>query len=245
MARNGEKSTVKPTRNRSGGAHRGVAGIVGAPVLPQVNLLPAWVRQKRALARTKVGLVILVGSVLVLSLLGFVAASLASSSAEEALAEAQQETHRLLTEQAKYSEVPEVLGSIEAAEAAQGLGMGHEVLWSGLVVDVMGALPDGARLTGFESLSVTPNELPPLPVDQLLTQGIGTVGITHRSVTVPDIVPWLAALAEIEGFVDPHATVAAIADDEGEAYYEVTTTVQLTTEALSGRYGAGAPKEDA
>ena len=120
--------------------------------------------------------------------------------------------------------------------AAQTFGMGTEVLWSDYVLDVIDALPEKAKLTSFVNMTVSPIESAPLPADQLLEVGIGTVTLAHRSPTVPDITEWLEALSQVEGFTDPHASVAQIAEDDGDVYYEVTTTVQVLPEALSGRY---------
>lgn len=210
--------------------------IAGAPELPQVNLLPTLVRQRRALRRIKGWLLVGVGVVLVLLLGAYVMAMVMASTAEDELQTTQAETQRLLQEQAKYAEVPQVLGQIADATAAQTFGMGTEVLWSDYVLDVIDALPKKAKLTSFVNMTVSPIETAPLPTDQLLEVGIGTVTLAHRSPTVPDITEWLEALSKVEGFTDPHASVAQIAEDDGDVYYEVTTTVQVLPEALSGRY---------
>ena len=82
-----------------------------------------------------------------------------------------------------------------------------------------------------------------MPTDQLLNPGIGTVTLAHRSPTLPDISAWIDALGKIEGFADVNVTVAQTAEDDGDVYYEVTSTVQVMNEALSGRYlGEGSAK---
>src|SRR5690606_29737467 len=92
--------------------HRG--GVIdGATALPQVNLLPASVRARRALQRIKVWLVIGLGVVLISALLAYVFAILSASSAEQKLDAVRAETQRLLTEQAKYAEVPVVLAQLD------------------------------------------------------------------------------------------------------------------------------------
>lgn len=223
------------TSSGAGASPRGSI-VAGAPALPQINLLPDWVRQKRALARTKTWLLVAVAAVLVLALLGYVAATIAASKAEDEYQTAQSETTRLLAEQAKYAEVPAVLGQIADAKDAVVIGMGHEILWETYLLDVMQALPESSQLGQFTSISMTPTEFAPAPVDQLLEQGIGTLTLATRSEEFPDTADWLDSLAKIEGLTDPRVSTAAITDEDGDVFYEVTTTVELTVEAYSGRY---------
>ena len=101
------KKSAKPRAVQSSAQRGGV--IDGATALPQVNLLPSSVRARRALQRVKVWLVIGLGVVLIAALLAYVFAMLSASSAEDELDEVRAYTQRLLTEQAKYSEVPVIL----------------------------------------------------------------------------------------------------------------------------------------
>lgn len=224
----------RSTQGAPGQSRGGV--VAGAPLLPQINLLPDWVRQKRALARTKGVLAVAVALVLVLALLGYVAATVTAAQAEKDYQAAQAETTRLLAEQATYSEVPAVLGQIQAAKDAQIVAMGHEVLWKGYLEELMAALPKGSQLGQVTSISMSPTEFAPAPVDQLLTQGIGTLTLVSRSTDLPDTADWLDALAKVKGFSDPRVSAAAITEDDGDVYYEVTSTVELTVEAYSGRF---------
>lgn len=225
--------SAKPRAVQSGAQRGGV--IDGATALPQVNLLPSSVRARRALQRIKVWLVIGLGVVLTAALLAYVFAMLSASSAEDELDEVRADTQRLLSEQAKYSEVPVILAQIEAARAAELVGMGNEVLWLEYFMSALDALPKDAQLAGFETMTQTPLMAAPLPADALVAPGLGTVRLTHRSDTVGDLSEWVRALEEVPGFDDVQYVTAVITEDDGDEFYETLTTAQVTAEALSGR----------
>lgn len=211
--------------------------ILGAPALPQVNLLPASVREGRALQRTKVYLLLVVGVVLLAAILGYVASMLAVSSAQSELEIVQAETTRLQQKQSTFSEVPQVKSQIADTEAARSVGMASEVAWSTYVSAVLLQMPPGSVVTSITTTAMSPLDPPPVPADPLIPGGIASVAITHRSPTLPDTAAWLDVLNGIEGMHDAQVATQAIGEEEGVVYYEVTTTVQLSAEALSGRFG--------
>lgn len=233
-----QKKKQKPAEQSSAGLASGHRGGVleGATALPQVNLLPASVRARRALQRVKIWLVIGLGIVLIVALLGYVFAMLSARSAEDELAEVREETQRLLTEQAKYSEVPIVLAQLDSAQNAELVGMGGEVLWRGYFENARQALPRGSQLSGMATVTQTPLMAAPLPADALMTPAFGTVTLTHRSDEIGDLSEWVRRLEEIPGYDDVQYTTAAITEDDGDVFYEVVTTAQVTPEALSGRF---------
>ena len=206
------------------------------PYLPQVNLLPPSIVAKRALQRLKRLLLLVVILVVVIAIGLYAWAAFDAQSAKSSLKGAQAENSRLLQEQAKYSEVPKVLKQISLVENARVVGMGAEVAWSGYIAAVTKALPKDAVLQSMRATIESPVAEAPTPDDPLQTQGLGTITLVHRSPTVPDAAQWLDALSAIPGFVDPLYSTAVANDDDNSSYYEVTTTVQLTEDALSGRF---------
>ena len=218
--------------------------IPGAADLPQVNLLPNSVRAGRALLRTKLYLLVALGVVIIVALLAYVASMLSASSAQGELDVAQAEGVRLVQEQAKYSEVPQVKAQIAAVEGAQEIGMGSEVLWGEYLANLLVQLPIGSQVTSFGTAVMSPIEGPGMSADALTASGIGSVMITHRSPTIPDTSSWIDMLNTIPGFGDAQFTTASIAEEDGLVYYEVTTLVQVTADALSGRYLADETTEE-
>lgn len=210
--------------------------ITGAPALPQVNLLPASIRARRALQRVKVLLLLVLGVVVIGALLGYVASMLSVSSAQSELETVQAETLRLQQEQSTYSEVPQIKAAIANAELARSVGMGSEILWSDYLYAVLLHMPTGSQLTGFATTAMNPLEGPPVPADPLVEPGVGSVTITHRSPTLPDTAAWINMLNGIEGMHDAEVLTQTIGEDDGVVYYEVTSIVQLSADALSGRF---------
>lgn len=228
------KSTPKQSSKPTVGSRK---TIPGAPSLPQVDLLPASVRAGRALQRTKIYLLLVVGVVVLAAILGYVASMLAVSSAQSDLEIVQAETTRLQQKQATFSEVPQVKGQIADTEAARSVGMASEVAWSTYVSAVLLQMPPGSVVTSFTTTAMSPLDPPPVPADPLVPGGIASISISHRSPTLPDTAAWLDVINGIEGMHDAQVSTQTIAEEEGVVYYEVTTTVQLSVEALSGRFG--------
>lgn len=227
--------SVKKAKKAPGAASTGM--IAGAPSLPQVNLLPVSVRAGRALQRVKVWLLLVLGAVLIVALLGYVASMLSVSSAQSELETVQAETLRLQQEQSTYSEVPQIKGQIANAELARTVGMGSEILWSDYLYAVLLQMPAGSQLTAFATTAMNPLEGPPVPADPLVVAGIASVAITHRSPTLPDTAAWIDMLNSIEGMHDAQVLTQTVGEEDGVVYYEVTSTVQLSVDALSGRFG--------
>lgn len=220
--------------------------------LPQVNLLPPEVRSARALKPVKrwMGIVLVIAVLAVAG--GYALGTLARNSAETELESAHAETARLQAEALQYAEVPVVLGAIDDAELARQLGMSSEVLWA----DYLGAI---------EAVIGTEVSIDTLAVARTLgdIQGpleapaVATMTVTGRSLELPDTVAWIDALDSIPGFANTRVTVATLTldttgsedatDDEGAdgddgdeeappTYYTFTTSVQVTLDALSGRF---------
>src|SRR5665647_1688450 len=100
-----------------------------APLLPQVNLLPPEVKAARGLARLKKWLALVVLLALLVCAGIVLLAMLQQKDAEDDLGLQQAETERLMAEQARYAEVPAVLGALDRALAAREVGMSTEILW--------------------------------------------------------------------------------------------------------------------
>ncbi len=89
---------------------------LGAFPAPQVNLLPPDVTSRRKLGRTKVRLGGALVAVLLLVVVGYGYGVFMRSQASDRLALQQAEVARILDEQAKYAEVPQVKSEIGQLE---------------------------------------------------------------------------------------------------------------------------------
>lgn len=245
-------------------AKNSAAGVgLGAPALPQVNLLPPEIHAARSLGRTKrwlgIGVLAVVGAIGV----GYMWATFEDRNAKQELADAQRETEQLLTEQRSYSEVLGIIAERDRVLVARSLSTSTEVLWSPYLDAIAEVSPDSVSITSLSYTGATPDTAAAGPADPLQGPSIGTLTFEARAITMPDLADWLDALATVPGFADPWYTVAEHEAEDSEAkvlwtelgaigvgdnlqeltFYTITFTVQVTEDALSGRFTTVEPEE--
>lgn len=207
-----------------------------APALPQVNLLPPEVRAARGLAKTKMILLGLIGLTLVACAGLFGKGMLDEQAAADELAEAKAETDRLMAEQATYAEVPLVLSELDRAESSRVLAMATEILWKPYLEWIEATTPEGARLETMHVQGATTWTGLFGPTDVLSTEAAATISITGQTATFQDIYTWERGLNEIPGVVDVVMHQSTLADGANMLVYNVTGTIRLSEDALSGRF---------
>jgi Tfp pilus assembly protein PilN len=208
-----------------------------APV-PRVNLLPPEIVQARSLGRVKK----LLGASLVVVLAscagGVAWAQAGVASAQDALDAAQARTTMLRTEQAKYAQVPRILGLIDSAAAAREQAMGQDVLWYGFLSDLSLTTPRGVELESLE-LSMDGGTSTGTG-DPLTPAGIGHVTFNGKAQHFPDVAAWLEAVGTVHGL--DGSTLQTATRDPGTGGgapgggVTFTSTVQVTSKALTHRY---------
>ncbi|GEK19973.1 fimbrial assembly protein [Cellulomonas xylanilytica] len=207
--------------------------------LSQVNLLPPGIRARRALGRTKrqlaLGLVVVLAVVVAASVAALAQLTLANAR----LSDAQAETAQLTEQQAKYAEVPRVLGELRRATEAQQLGFSTDVAWTPYIYAVVAVMPVDTKLTSFEMSGATPMLAPEIAADPLQAPSVSRLSYTARSKTLPDTAAWIDGLNSVYGFSDAWVSEVLIAEDEDKnVYYEVTGSVQITEDAYSDRFSS-------
>jgi Tfp pilus assembly protein PilN len=211
--------------------------VSGAPLLPQVNLLPPAVRERRALQRLKLVLLGGVGaSVLVAGGLWFYATS-ELDSAVEARDSAQLQSTALLREQTTYAAVPEVKAKLADAESARALITANETLWKPQTDAILWTLPPGALVTNIVVESAGPMNGAPAAPDALQTQGFAGIVVAIESPTVIDTSAWLTNLSAVPGFLGATLDTASLTEDDNQVpVYEVTAHVQVDPSVHAGRF---------
>ncbi len=207
-----------------------------APALPQVNLLPPEVRAARGLARTKRWLVVaLLVTVLVCAGLVF-KAMLDQQAAADELEAAKADTARLQAEQARYAEVPVVLGQLRRAESARELAMATEILWWPYVDAIAARTPPTARIEAIKVIgsSVWAGQF--APTDVLAPTGAASIALTGQTVSLPDVYAWQRSLEDIPGVAEVVMTQAALVDGTTMLKYNVSATITLSADAYSLRF---------
>lgn len=215
---------------------RFVPGSIGAPALPQVNLLPPEVRSRRALGRTKARLAVGVVLVLLAVALAYVFASLAKAQAATDLADAQDEAQRLVARQAEFAEVPLVKGQISLAEQALQLAMANEVLWPKYLQAIQAVQPAGVSLLQLTTEMPGPSDAGIPSASPLDAPSVGSIGFTAQAGTLPDLAAWMDALDGIAGFNDATLSTATLTDDEGVVSYEIAATIRVDESVFAGRF---------
>lgn len=218
-------------------ASKGPAGSLRT--LPQVNLLPPEVRAARGLQRTKRWLAISLVVVLIVCVVAYGFALTSRGLANSDLVKAQAETTRLQGEQAKYKEVPQVLGALNAATNARRLGMSTDVQWKNYIDAIAAVLPDGVSIDQFTVTGANPagaTTTSPAPSQPLDASGVGSIAFTARSVGIPNTAAWVNALNSVPGFASAWVGDTTRTADPSGTYYSVSSVVTLTTATFSNRF---------
>ena len=212
-------------------------------VWPQVDLLPPEVRQGRKLGQTKRLLVLGVLVVLLIGALGWVYSFKTLKDAQQELADAQARTEQLTAEQATYAEVPQIQSELARTQNALQLGTSTEILWKPYLEALRAVTPAGVS---YDTMQVTLTTDPSQSVstDPLQAPSIGRIQITGRATTLPDLSAWMDAVRTIPGLADPWFTQAAITDDNGNVYYQITGSVQIADTALAHRFASAEEASD-
>lgn len=214
--------------------------------LPRVNLLPPEVAQAARFRRMQA----LLGLVVVVALVGVAMAYLAASgqvtAAQDDLDAAQQQSTALKAEAAQYAEVPKVQAELAQGQTDLAVAMAPEVRWSFYLNDLSLSIPSNVRLT-----TMTVTEPVPAPgadatatttesgvVSPLGTVGIATITFEGNAVNYDAVASWLQMLAKQKGYTDPTVTQVDDATEDGMTghVYHFSSSVTVTSEALSGRY---------
>ena len=213
---------VEQTRQKAG---------TGLPVLPRVNLLPPEIAETVRFRRITYGLGGgLLAAVGVVALL-YVLATAAVSDATEELQTATATGASLQVETAKYADVQAVYARAAAAQAMLTSAMGEEVRYSQYMNDLSLTVPENVWVK-----NVTFAQAPAPAGLGSTVPGIGTVTFTGVGFKHDDVAVWLDSLAKQKGYVNPYFTTSTRALLGNRKIVNFTSTVTMTSEALSGRY---------
>lgn len=209
---------------------------LGAPLLPQVNLLPPEVRAARGLTATKRVLALALVGVVLLAGAGYGMALMTVSSANDELSAAQDETAQLQRETVKYAEVPVVVNGLKRATDARTLGMSTEVMWKTYLDAISAVLPPNVSIQTLGITQATPSVAAPAPGSALLGQGVATITFSATATTLPDASAWIAALDTVPNLYGATLSSEVLGEESGTARYALTSTVQVATGAFANRF---------
>lgn len=207
-------------------------------LLPSVNLLPPEIaeaaRQKRVQVAMGVAVVAAIGVVGGL----YLQAHQAVNAANSQLAAAQQQQTRLQAEVASYREVTQIDAQVSAREALLTEAMGQEIQWSTYLNDLSLKIPANVWLTNFsatEGSGSAAASSTPSPIAGAAAT-VGSISFNGTAMSHDDVATWLESLATEHGFTDPYFTNSTESKIGTRQVVNFSSTVQLTSDALSGRY---------
>lgn len=215
-----------------------------APV-PRVNLLPAEIveaRRTRSLKRVLGGVVL---GVAVACVGAGAWAQAGVSAAQQQVDAAQQRGTVLRAQQAKYADVPRVLGLIDDATTARQKAMERDVLWYGFLSDLALTTPKGITLQTLQvSFDAPGGAAATASTDPLTPTGIGHVEFTGQAARFPDVASWLEAVGTVHGLdgstlktaTSGGTSVGGTPTGGTGGGVSFSSTVQVTTKALTHRY---------
>ena len=215
---------------------REAAAVAAAP-LPRVNLLPPEITEAARFRRVQAGLGL--GVVAVVGLVGalYVSAAASVSAADDELQTATAQSGELQRQIAGYRDVTAKYAAAAAAEQLLVQAMGSEVRYSRLLDELARAIPEGVWLTGATWAQTAPGAAPGTAgTPGVGSAPLGAVTLTGTARTHQDVAVWLETLAEQGGYASPYLQSAAEARLGTRVVVNFSISVELTPEALSGRY---------
>lgn len=199
---------------------------------PRVDLLPPEISRRHGLRRLQlgVGCGLLAAVGVVASLTAAAAGAVQDANGELAVVSARGAA--LQTEITKYVDVLAVHREAQAAQDMLTLAMGEEVRFSALLDDLSRTVPDNVWLEDVTFTQGTPAS----PAAAGGEAGIGTATFTGVAFSHDDVAAWLDSLAAREGYAEPSLTESTAATGSARRTVTFTSTVALTSAALSGRH---------
>lgn len=202
---------------------------LGAPALPQVNLLPPEVRSARSVRKVKGWLVISIGLSLLVVAAGYLLGTMEKGRANDELDAARRETDTLLAEQLQYAEVPRVLQALDDAETASMLALSGEVRWDEYLGAIDAIIGPNVSMETLAVQQVLPTE-ETVPLDP---PAIAVLTFSGRATSVPDGPALADALDALPGLDGARVEVVGINGLDANRWWDVTITVRVTQEALT------------
>lgn len=210
-------------------------GKLGVPQRPQVNLLPAEVTHRRQKASAQRRMVWAIIATFVIIALAFGGAFLVRANAALNYEEAMATADTLTQQRRDYSPVIEVKDNIESTIVARSFVLANEVNWPSYAYALAAVLPDDVEFVSISTEAAGAGEGLVAGADELTTNAIGIITFEAKSPTLPVASEWIDAMEAVPGLADANVQSADLAEEDGDEFYDVAVTVQVTVDALQLR----------
>lgn len=206
--------------------------VLGGP--PRVDLLPQEIKAGKQAAGVRRGLAVGVVAIIVLSAAGYGVAALGALNAANALSNEQDETARLLAEQAQYSEATTLVTRVKGLEAALLTGTSTEIEWFPVLTTLDDLLPNPGTMA-VNITSASPIESHPQAINTLQKPRVATILMSVRTRTLFDAGNYLTKVRDrLPSVVDATATGATF--DDTDKSYVTSLTIHLDESLLLKRF---------
>lgn len=221
--------TITPPK-KSGGSGKGGALVVGGA--PRANLLPPEIILKRTQLKTRRGLRVGVLFVAIAVAAGCLGSVAFATAAQVQLGTATATRDALVLKQTEYTEVTQVIGTIETIGAGQQVGASTEIAWKNYLTSLQATLPAGVTLESVQITSGTPMSAFGQATGPLQGDRVASLQLSATSSTFFSIPDWLRSLATLEGYVDANPGSVT---NTGTAY-TAEILLHINADAFSLRY---------
>lgn len=211
-------------------------GRLGA--MPGVNLMPPEIAERAALRQLKGGCAAALALAVVVVGGLYFQAHTGVTTANQGLAAAQAQQAQVQSEVTRLQPVAAAYAAVQAAKAQVAEALSGEIRWSAKLDDLSLSVPANVWLT---SMNVAAGSATPAAPAGGAASGYGTPGIdtiTFQGVASSrnDVATWLERLVVEKGYANPYVTVTQETVVGQKVLIDFTSTVTVTTAALSGRY---------
>ncbi|WP_084101409.1 hypothetical protein [Demequina sp. NBRC 110051] len=212
-----------------------VPAAIGAPHVPQVNLLPPEVEAKRSAARTRVKLLIaLILFVVLIAAAWFFARSL-RVAAEDELGAEQVRTTELQAELASYSYLNVLADVYDNSVAARAYVGATDIEWASQLTALTGALPDDVAWDTIQVTQSSPSSGSITAPTVFTNLGVGTVTFAGTSAEPIIMADYIEAVDALPGYADTWIDAQQIVEADGSVSWSYSGSTTVTINALSGR----------
>jgi Tfp pilus assembly protein PilN len=215
--------------------------------MPRVDLMPPEIAENEALRRLQMGCVaaviacgVAVGSV-------WWQAHSTVNDAKKNLVETQNEQSVVNAKVSKLAPVAAQFAAVENANKLVQQALGGEVRWSAQLRDLSTTIPANVWLTNMTVASGTSapsgttagaasSATPGTSTSAAAASGIATITFQGTAGSRYDVANWINQISGMKGYVGATFTSSQEKVLAGQVFVDFTSTVQITSDVLSGRY---------
>lgn len=219
-----------------------VPASVKAPALPQVNLLPPEVGERRTRSRLiRIAGVFAVVFVVFLAA-GFLLVDNLKRSAEDELAFEQQKMTTLNTEIAQYKVVQDIKSELTSAEQARVFVGNTDVVRAEVSSYLLGAMPEGTTLTEYTMGITTFSNTAGSATDAFARPNVGTISFTVNSPTfvaandVELLLESYDAFSQVRVVDASNVELEGAEEDDDATGFTLTGTIRVTYDVFTERF---------